>query len=141
MKRYALLLTLALALSASGLGAQEFKVVVNAGSGVTQMAKDEVAKVFLKKARKLPDGTAAAPVDNDGAIRDAFSKAVHGRDKAAIESYWQQQIFSGQDVPPQKKPTDAQVLEYVRTTPGAIGYVSAGADLGSGVKPVAVTGM
>jgi hypothetical protein len=34
--------------------------------------------------------------------------------------------------------TEAEVLAHIRATPGAIGYVSAGASLGTGVRKVEV---
>jgi hypothetical protein len=46
-------------------------------------------------------------------------------------------VFSGRDTPPAIKASDASVLEFVRANPGAIGYVSPGADL-AGVKVVSV---
>ncbi len=56
-----------------------------------------------------------------------------------MESFWQQQIFSGKDVPPEKKKSDAEVIEFVSANPGAIGYVSVSASLGDGVKAVSVS--
>ena len=56
---------------------------------------------------------------------------------AAVKSYWNQQIFSGRDVPPVEKKSDAEVLTFVRSTPGAIGYVSDAAAV-DGVRVVTV---
>jgi hypothetical protein len=41
-------------------------------------------------------------------------------------------------VPPPEKASDAEIVAFVRDTPGAIGYVWSGADA-SGVKVVAIT--
>ena len=46
-------------------------------------------------------------------------------------------IFSGKGIPPPEKASDAEIVTFVRDTPGAIGYVAPGADL-SGVKVVAI---
>ena len=114
--------------------AQGYVVVVNAASGVTTIGKDDLSKAFLKKGGKL----VAVDQDKASPVRAAFTKAVHGRPVAAIGSYWQQQIFAGKDVPPSEKGSDAEVLAFVRGNPNGVGYVSAGADLGSGVKVVTV---
>lgn len=144
MKRITTIWTVALAalLLPAGIRAQSYQVVVNAANPVAEMTKDDVSNVFLKKSRKFPDGGEAVAVDQDAsaAVRETFSKAVHGRSASAIESHWQQQIFSGKDVPPEKKGSDAEVLDFIRSNPGAIGYVSSGASLGGGVKAVQVTG-
>ena len=138
-----LLLVLAAVLLPATAQAQDFQVVVNAANPVSEMSKDQVSKVFLKKARKFPGGGKAVVVDQDSGsnVRESFSKAVHGRSASAIESHWQQQIFAGKDVPPEKKSSDDDVLEFVRSNPGAIGYVAAGTALGGGVKAVSVGGL
>ena len=69
-------------------------------------------------------------------MTDAFARAILGKSAAALESFWQQQIFAGKDVPPAEKGSDADVLAFVRGNPKAIGYVAAGTDLGAGVKAV-----
>ena len=81
----------------------------------------------LIDAHAVPDreGSYALPHGLDYA-RDVLEKAGMSR-ISAVESYWQQQIFAGKEVPPAAKPSDEEVLAYVRSTPGAIGYVSAGA--------------
>jgi ABC-type phosphate transport system substrate-binding protein len=129
----------ALLVSAHTLAAQDYKVIVNSANSTTELSADAVSKLFLKSVSKFPNGTAAAPVDLSKAspVRAAFSKAVIGRPISAVESYWQQQIFSGKDVPPPVKSSDDEVIAFVKATPGAIGYVSAGAALG-GVKAIDV---
>jgi len=117
---------------------QGFVVVVNASNPATSVAKTELSNIMMKKATKWSHGADAAPVDNTSAVRDAFSQAVHGRGASAIQAHWQQQIFAGKDVPPPEKASDTAVLEFVRSTPGAVGYVSSGAALGAGVKTIQV---
>ena len=43
-----------------------------------------------------------------------------------MKNYWQQLIFSGQDVPPPELKTDDEVIQYVIKNPNSIGYVSSG---------------
>ena len=128
-----LLVVLALLAPARAASAQGFVLVVNE-AGPQALAKDDVAKIFLKKSNLL------VPVDQtkDSKARIAFSKAILGRPVSAIASYWQQQIFSGGEAPPSEKGSDADVLAYVKANPKAIGYVSAGSELGAGVRAVAI---
>lgn len=125
--------------SAAPLSAQDFKVIVNSANTTTDLPAAVVGKLFLKETTKFPNGSAAQPVDQakTSATRASFSKAVIGRPVAAVETFWQQQIFSGKEVPPQNKPTDDDVIAFVKSTPGAIGYVSASAGTG-GVKVIDV---
>jgi hypothetical protein len=46
-------------------------------------------------------------------------------------------VFTGKGSMPKSFASDAEILKYVAKTPGAIGYVSAGADA-AGVKKIAV---
>ncbi len=131
--------TLALCCIAAPASAQDFKVIVNSANATTDLSAAVASKIFLKEAAKFPNGSAATPVDQGKAspVRAAFSKAVIGRPVAAVETYWQQQIFSGKEVPPASKASDDEVIAFVKANPGAIGYVSAGAST-AGVKVIDV---
>lgn len=131
--------TLALCGIAAPASAQDFKVIVNSANATTDLPAAVVSKIFLKEAAKFPNGSAATPVDQGKAspVRASFSKAVIGRPVAAVETYWQQQIFSGKEVPPAAKSSDDDVVAFVKANPGAIGYVSAGAST-AGVKVIDV---
>jgi ABC-type phosphate transport system substrate-binding protein len=122
------------------LAAQDVIVVVNAANAASSMAKADLASLFLKRATKWPDGSPAVCVDQgeSAAAREAFSKKVLGKSTSAVKAYWQHQIFSGHDLPPVEKSGDQAVLDFVRTTPGAVGYVSAGTSLGTGVKALSL---
>ncbi len=117
-----------------------YVVIVNEANDISALRADEVSKIFFKKAHRWPNGNDVVPVDlpESAPAREAFSAAVHGKSVGAVRAYWQQQIFSGRDVPPAEKGSDEQVIAFVRATPGAIGYVSAGATLAPGVRRVQV---
>jgi len=88
---------------------------------------------------KWDDGAAVTAVDqtDKAAVRESFTTAIHGKPVAAIKSYWQQQIFSGRDVPPVEKSSDAEVIAFVHNNRDAVGYVSADTPV-SGVKVIDV---
>jgi len=123
---------------ASG-AAEGFKIVANKDVPVNHMSKSEVARVFMKKQIEWSNGTPAAPVDQStvSLVRAAFTQEVHEQKTSAIARYWQRQIFTGRGVPPTIRDSDADVLAFVQTTPGAIGYVAADAPA-EGVKTIAV---
>src|SRR5258705_8554308 len=141
IRAIALLAAVAALLTAPAAAQQGgYVVVVNEANDITALKADEVSKIFLRKAQRWPNGNDVVPVDlpENAPVRVAFSAAVHGKSVGAVRAYWQQQIFSGRAVPPAEKPSDEQVVAFVRVTPGAIGYVSAGAQLAPGVKRVQV---
>lgn len=137
--RIAIALLTGTALVTGTAQAASYKIIVNNSVPVTSLSKKAASDLFLKKTAKWENGTAVMPVDqlDSSGAREGFSKAVHGKPAAAVKSYWNQQIFSGRDVPPVEKKSDAEVLTFVRSTPGAIGYVSEAASV-DGVRVVTV---
>lgn len=117
----------------------EFVLIVNRNNPVEALAASEVGKIFLKKAELWPDGTPTAPVDlaESSPVRASFTREILRKTVPAIKSYWQQEAFSGRDVPPPEEASDADVIDVVKSIPGAIGYVSPNAQL-RGVKTVFV---
>jgi ABC-type phosphate transport system substrate-binding protein len=104
-----------------------FHIIVNAANPVSALSRIEVSRLLLKKTTRWENGRVVEPADLAEAApaREAMSEAVHRRGPAAIKSYWQQQIFSGADVPPPEFSSDSDVVAYVKARAGGIGYVSA----------------
>ena len=132
----ALLVSLSWHAAASAAG---YKVIVNSSNGTSSLAKKDLSQLFMKKTPKWSDGTPVVAVDQTekASVRERFTQEVHGKSVAAVKSYWQQQIFSGREVPPVEKSSDAQVVAFVKQNAGAIGYVGESADT-AGVKVVGV---
>jgi ABC-type phosphate transport system substrate-binding protein len=121
--------------------AAPYKVVVNATNQASQLSRDQISRLFLKKHTMWSDGTTVLLVDQaeSSPVRRAFTAAVHRREVMSVKRYWQQMIFSGRAVPPPERRSDAAVLEFVRMHDTAIGYVSANAPLDDRVKVVEIT--
>jgi len=117
-----------------------FVVVVSRDNPLTTIQRDKLSKIFLKRVVTWPDDRPAEPVDlqMSDPVRRAFTKAVHGKSIAAVRAFWQQQIFSGRDVPPPEKGSVADVMEFVSTHAGAVGYLPHTATLGAGLKVIAI---
>ncbi len=120
--------------------AADFKVVVNASNAVGSLGAAALQRLFLKKDTRWVGGEAVDPVDQSAKspVRAAFTTQVHGKDVGSVKSYWQKQIFSGRGTPPPEMPSDAEVLAYVRSHVGAVGYVASDVAVGDGVKVVKV---
>jgi ABC-type phosphate transport system substrate-binding protein len=122
------------------LPAQEgYVVIVHASNPGTAMRSADVSKLFLRKTTKWPNGTKAQPIDLgvSAIARRKFSDSVHQMDVPSIKSYWQELVFSGRGEPPPERPSDADIVEYVRANKGAIGYVAIAPNT-PGVKVLAV---
>ena len=142
MTRRLLLISLfVLALAPRGAFADPgYRVIVNSQNPLTTVSKSLLSKMFLKTHTAWSNGNRIMPVDQRATskVRDAISRAVHGRSATVIKNWWNQQIFAGKGVPPPELTSDAKVIAYVIANPGAVGYVSTDANV-SDVKVVAVT--
>lgn len=115
------------------------RVIVSTSITATRLDRQLVSDAFLKKRTRWDDDSAILPVDRrqDSQVRDVFSRKVLRRDVVSVRRYWAQLVFSGRGVPPPELDSDQQVVKYVSSHPGAIGYVSSAAEL-SGVHVVEV---
>jgi ABC-type phosphate transport system substrate-binding protein len=107
-----------------------FRVVVHPDNPADSMTASELSRLFLKKVTAWPDGRRVEPVDQreGSGVRAAFSEAIHDREVTAIKAYWNKVIFSGRGLPPPELSGDQDVLDYVRSHPRSLGYVSPRAD-------------
>jgi hypothetical protein len=121
----------------------QFVVIVNAANPADTVGRDDLAKFFLKRSVTWPSGKHVEPLDLpiDDPIRALFAKRVLHKTLVAVRAFWEQQIFSGRDVPPYERPSDAEVIATVSSAPGAVGYVTATIPLPAGVKTVVIRGL
>jgi ABC-type phosphate transport system substrate-binding protein len=114
-------------------GSSSWRVIVNPTNPATSVDRRFLADVFLKKITRWSRGDGVRPIDQraDATVRARFSEEVLGRSVASIQNYWAQLVFSGRDLPPPELDTDDEVVQFVLRNVGAVGYVSASANLGS----------
>ena len=131
---------LALALAAPAL-AEDFKVVANLEVSAESLSRSQLSDIFLKRATSWPGGGKVTPADlgDENKAFDAFCQAIHGKPGSLIRAFWKRVAASGRDTPPVVRNSDDEMLAFVRTTRGAVGYVSAGANT-AGVKVIRVGG-
>ena len=111
---------------ADGQDHADFVVIVHLENPTRSLDYLEVSDMFLTKTKRWDDKTVVKPVDlkAGSSIRDSFSKEIHEKSVASVESFLHQQIFSGRAKPPLVVGSDAEVVDFVSKNSGAIGYVS-----------------
>ena len=140
MKRnIVIVLLILLACSLGYSQSSNYKVIVNNANSISEITKDQLSDIFLKKTSKWSDNKKIVPVNlkAESKTRQSFAKSVHNKSVNAVKAYWQKKIFTGKGVPPVEKPNNAEVITFVKANPGAIGYVSLSAAV-SGAKVVKV---
>jgi ABC-type phosphate transport system substrate-binding protein len=116
---------LAVLLATSTWACSQVAVVVGQNSDVASMTADQVASVFLGRSKALPNGAAAAPVDQpeSTAIRSDFYKKLTGKDSSQVKALWARMVFAGKGMPPKAVADSTAVKRFVANNPGAIGYI------------------
>jgi ABC-type phosphate transport system substrate-binding protein len=142
--RSALLSVLVVAVLAAGAAPvvsadAHFRVIVHPQVKGGQIPRAALSSIFLKQVSKWGDGSAMLPVDQSvrSPVRSAFSNSVLQQGIVEVQVYWQRKMARGQ-VPPPVKTSDEDIVAFVASTPGAIGYVSAETSLPDSVREVTV---
>jgi len=134
----------AVSAAAADLGSsapRPYVVVVNAQHPGGVVSREVLANIFLKKATRWTDGGLIEVVDQslESEIRGKFCRDALELTPRAVMSYWQEQLRIGGERPPLVKASDAEVLGFVESHPGAIGYVSAEAPIQGAVRALQVS--
>ena len=115
------------------------RIIVHPQVKGTQIPQASVAAIFLKQAPRWSDGTPVVPVDQSvkSPVRSVFSNRVLGQALMDVQIYWQRKMSAGL-LPPPVKTSDEDVITFVASNPGAIGYVSAATAVPDSVKTLEV---
>jgi ABC-type phosphate transport system substrate-binding protein len=116
-----------------------YRIIVHPQVKGSQIPRAALTSIFLKQAPKWSDGSSVAPVDQSvrSAVRKAFSSDVLQQGLVEVQVYWQRKMASGL-TPPPVKTSDEEIVSFVASTPGAIGYVSSSTPLPDSVREVAI---
>lgn len=108
--------------------ASDVVVVANPKAGVERLTRDEVVNIFLGRLRQFPSGQAAIPADLPAATPEKaqFYRQLVNKELAEINAYWARLVFSGRTQPPRQAQSVEDLLNFVASTPGAVGYVERG---------------
>jgi ABC-type phosphate transport system substrate-binding protein len=116
-----------------------FRVIVHPGVKGSQIPRAALGSIFLKQAPRWGDGSVVLPVDQSvrSAVRKSFCGDVLRQGLVEVQVYWQRRMATGV-TPPPVKTSDEDIVTFVASTPGAIGYVSSGTPLPDSVKAVEI---
>jgi hypothetical protein len=137
-KRRLSILILGVVLSCAAMHAQNVVVIVNSAVRATAASSDDIREIFAGEKSSLGDGSRVTPVTlKGGPAHEAFLKEYVGKGDAAFRTGWRNLVFTGQGSMPKMFDSEVALVDYVAATPGAIGYVSKGTDVGK-AKTLAV---
>lgn len=146
MKKYSiiLLLFISIALFPAFTPVQDsIVVIVNNENPIASLTASEAKLFYLRKLKSRWPGINKniRPVDRKTKCseRSTFYETILKMDDKAVESYFAERQFQNAERVPEKMNSDSEVIDYVASEVGAIGYIKASsltADAKSKVKVV-----
>lgn len=112
--------------SLSPLAFAEVAIIVNSGNS-SEISDNDIKSMFLGKNKTFSNGESVKAINlkSGNAIRKNFEKEVLGKSSSQVKAYWSKLIFSGKAKPLKEGASDSEVLNWVSSTPNAIGYIDA----------------
>lgn len=103
----------------------ELVVVVNVGSPISQLSRQEVINIFMGRYRSMANGNPIQPLDaaDNSVERKEFYWRLVGKNLAEINAYWARLTFSGKTKAPYRLAGPEQVLAELVQNKDAIGYM------------------
>lgn len=104
----------------------DFQVIVNEEIHYTMLSRQEISDFYLRFVVWTGGGAEAEllVLPRDSAIHERFLRDVLNMSVSEFEGYWYKQAFQGDLNPPVTLNTDQEVIDYVKSHPAAIGYIS-----------------
>src|SRR5574337_342329 len=123
--RSKLLITVAALLLPAAVGAQvQGGVVVIGRAGIEPFDCATVQKIYTGRVVEV-GGISVKPINvsSGDPMRQRFLQVFLKQDDENYIAYWTVRRYIGKGVPPKEVPNAAEVIRYVQSTPGAIGYI------------------
>jgi hypothetical protein len=122
----------------SAVRAQDVLIVANKNVLVSQITSSQLRDLFTGAKTSFKDGSRAVPVVlKGGPVHEVFLRKHVGETPEEFRARWRKAVFTGQGSMLKECASEAALLEFIVSTPGAVGYVSRVAD-GLSVKVLAV---
>jgi len=105
---------------------REILIIVNKETSIESLGLNTLVDIYTNNKTKWDNGEKIhVSMLKKGPVHDAFSKDMIGMAPKKLVSVWKKVIFTGLGTPPKVVNTEAEMIRYVASTKGAIGYISA----------------
>ncbi len=118
-------LSVGLALSSIAYPAQPQDMIRNPSLPETSLNRSEAGLLFSLRAQRWADGqdVKVFVLPDDNKIHSGFLKKVLGLFPYQLRRVWDRQVFSGTGQAPITVSSEAEMIDRVSSTRGAIGYI------------------
>jgi ABC-type phosphate transport system substrate-binding protein len=105
--------------------AQDVVVVANYSVQVSEIKDADLRAIFTGEKTRFADGSHAVPVIlKGGPVNEVFLQKHLGQSPGDFRAQWRKAVFTGQGAMPKAFDSESDLINYVASTPGALGYVS-----------------
>lgn len=109
----------------SALAGAEILIISNKSVPDTSLTDDYVRDIFLGKRGHWSDNsTIHVFVVKEQDIHEKFLEQYVHKSVNQWRTYWKRMVFTGRGLPPKSINTEAELIDQISKTEGAIGYVS-----------------
>jgi hypothetical protein len=124
MKQIMIIVSLLFALLVPTAQSEQPDVVLIGNPDVPKMDADTIAKVYTGKVISV-SGVSVKPVNirSGAAVRNRFLQIFLNQDDEKYIAYWTVRRYIGKGIPPKELDSSADVIRFVQSTSGAVGYI------------------
>jgi ABC-type phosphate transport system substrate-binding protein len=100
------------------------EIVIIGNDNVPKIDMATVQKIYLGKFISV-EGVNVTPISfkTGAAQRNEFLKIFMDQDEEKYTAYWTVRRYVGKGTPPNEVETTADVIKFIQSTPGAVGYI------------------
>lgn len=100
-------------------------VIIGNNIGYNSMSESQVKSVFKGKNNNWPNKNSVVIALGSSKHKkvELYSNLIYNKSFYSVKKYWYSLVFQGRNNPPYFFSTDDKLVEFVKSTPGAIGVV------------------
>lgn len=101
-------------------------IIANPQAEISSLDQQQLKSIYLQRSSTWPNGLKIQLVmlTEDGPPQE-FCQQFLGKSASQLERHWRRQLYTGKALPPAEFTTSSAVLNYIRATPGALGFIAA----------------
>lgn len=105
--------------------AGDLAVIVNTSNSKSSITKSELSKIFTGKKNRWSNNENIVPVDQktSTAVAGDFLENYLRKSASEYRKLWMSKMLSGEATAPKALSSDSEVISFVKSNPGAIGYI------------------
>lgn len=130
---------IAFAVSAPVCAEEDIELIINEDAAIDQVYYFDLKSVYFGRSSVISNGNKVVPYDlTDDDARKDFYRIYFKKTQLQVDRYWARKLFAGEGVTPPEKVEKSELIEIVRESIEAIGYIP-NKELEEGLKSLEVT--